>query len=109
MLHVVNKKLEIKARWIWYIMWWCVFILFQICTDAGDSKPKKTKAKRPKNSDSDASDEFVPKKKKAPAKVGHTIPDLYPNHGIFLLFYIFSLLYLGFCHPRMKRGQMKMI
>ncbi|KAK7507966.1 hypothetical protein BaRGS_00000931 [Batillaria attramentaria] len=35
--------------------------------DAGDSKPKKTKAKRSKNSDSEG-DEFAPKKKKAAAK-----------------------------------------
>ncbi|KAL8576595.1 DNA topoisomerase 2-alpha [Nucella lapillus] len=36
--------------------------------DGGESRPRKTKAKRAKDSDSEASDEFVPKKKKAPPK-----------------------------------------
>lgn len=45
------------------------FSLCKFFADSGESKPRKPKAKRGKNSDSEGSSDFFPKKKKGPAKV----------------------------------------
>ena len=74
-----------------------------IWAEAGESKLKKTKAKRPKNSDSDASDEFVPKKKKAPAKVRQA--GVYLKHQIFFFFFFFTFWqFFFFSHHYLRMG-----